>query len=77
MSDLTQLQTIIDGAFELRAELGPHNLPRELAAALEDCLALLDEGPVLELLSANARDLAARWLFWRTACFVGKSVSSK
>jgi 2,3,4,5-tetrahydropyridine-2-carboxylate N-succinyltransferase len=44
MSDLTRLQAVIDGAFERRAELGPHNLPRELGAALEECLALLDSG---------------------------------
>ena len=44
MTDLTKLRDVIDGAFERRAELNPHNLPEELDAALEECLTLLDRG---------------------------------
>jgi 2,3,4,5-tetrahydropyridine-2-carboxylate N-succinyltransferase len=46
MSDTERLSTLIDAAFERRAELGPKNLPRELDAALEETLALLDRGAV-------------------------------
>jgi 2,3,4,5-tetrahydropyridine-2,6-dicarboxylate N-succinyltransferase len=44
MTDLTALRATIDAAFERRAQLSPQNLPRELDAALEECLALLDSG---------------------------------
>jgi 2,3,4,5-tetrahydropyridine-2-carboxylate N-succinyltransferase len=46
MTDLTKLRTVIDAAFERRGELSPENLPRELDAALEECLTLLDGGEV-------------------------------
>ena len=46
MSDLKCLEAIIDAAFERRGELTPHNVPRELQAALEECIALLDSGRV-------------------------------
>ncbi|HKD55616.1 MAG TPA: 2,3,4,5-tetrahydropyridine-2,6-dicarboxylate N-succinyltransferase [Steroidobacteraceae bacterium] len=46
MSDLTRLRSVIDAAFERRAELGPNRQPRELAAALEETLTLLDSGAV-------------------------------
>jgi 2,3,4,5-tetrahydropyridine-2-carboxylate N-succinyltransferase len=44
MSDLAHLQSVIDAAFERRADLSPARLPHELAVALEECLALLDSG---------------------------------
>jgi 2,3,4,5-tetrahydropyridine-2-carboxylate N-succinyltransferase len=44
MSDLAHLESVIDAAFERRAELGPGRLPHELATALEESLALLDSG---------------------------------
>ncbi|HVH84238.1 MAG TPA: 2,3,4,5-tetrahydropyridine-2,6-dicarboxylate N-succinyltransferase [Steroidobacteraceae bacterium] len=44
MSAAPELRTAIDAAFERRAELTPENLPPALAAALEQCLALLDSG---------------------------------
>jgi len=46
MSDLARLRSVIDAAFERRAELGPNSRPRELAAALEETLTLLDGGAV-------------------------------
>jgi 2,3,4,5-tetrahydropyridine-2-carboxylate N-succinyltransferase len=46
MSDLAHLRQVIDAAFERRAQLGPKSLPRELAAALEETLGLLDSGTV-------------------------------
>jgi 2,3,4,5-tetrahydropyridine-2-carboxylate N-succinyltransferase len=44
MSDLKQLEATINDAYERRAELTPKNVPPELAAALQDCIALLDAG---------------------------------
>jgi 2,3,4,5-tetrahydropyridine-2-carboxylate N-succinyltransferase len=44
MSDLKQLEATINAAYERRAELTPKNLPRELDAALQECIALLDTG---------------------------------
>jgi len=41
MSDLKHLEAIITAAYERRAELTPKNLPRELDAALQECIALL------------------------------------
>jgi 2,3,4,5-tetrahydropyridine-2-carboxylate N-succinyltransferase len=44
MGERAQLQSVIDAAFERRAELTPQNLPAGLEAALEECIALLDSG---------------------------------
>jgi len=57
MSDPTSLRSIIDAAFERRAELSAKNLPRELDHALEECLTLLDSG---QLRVAEPRD--GRWV---------------
>jgi 2,3,4,5-tetrahydropyridine-2,6-dicarboxylate N-succinyltransferase len=46
MSDLENLATLIDAAFERRAELSPRNLPHQLSVALDECLELLDRGTV-------------------------------
>jgi len=46
MSNLLELQAVVDAAYERRAELGPSNTPHELAVALEECLELLDRGRV-------------------------------
>jgi 2,3,4,5-tetrahydropyridine-2-carboxylate N-succinyltransferase len=53
MSELARLRAIIDAAFERRASLSARHLPRELDAALEECLTLLDRG---ELRVAEPRD---------------------
>jgi 2,3,4,5-tetrahydropyridine-2,6-dicarboxylate N-succinyltransferase len=39
-----ELRATVEAAFERRAELSPKNLTPALAAALEECLALLDSG---------------------------------
>jgi 2,3,4,5-tetrahydropyridine-2,6-dicarboxylate N-succinyltransferase len=44
MSDLAGLRSVIEAAFEQRAQLTPGNLPRELDRALDECLTLLDGG---------------------------------
>lgn len=62
MSELAKLRSIIDAAFERRAELVPGNAPRELEDALEECLELLDRG---QLRVAEPRDggwLVNEWL---------------
>lgn len=44
MTDPRQLKARIDDAYERRASLSPGQAPRELEAALEECLELLDRG---------------------------------
>jgi 2,3,4,5-tetrahydropyridine-2-carboxylate N-succinyltransferase len=44
MTDLVKLQSTIDAAFERRAELTPKSTPRELDAAINECIGLLDSG---------------------------------
>jgi len=44
MNEQAKLKATIDAAFERRAELTARHLPRELDAALEECLGLLDSG---------------------------------
>lgn len=48
MSDfsLTDLQTIIDSAFEQRAELAPNKAPQQTQQAVQQTLALLDTGKI-------------------------------
>jgi 2,3,4,5-tetrahydropyridine-2,6-dicarboxylate N-succinyltransferase len=53
MSELPALRTLIESAYERRAQLSPANLPPELEAALEECLERLDVG---ELRVAEPRD---------------------
>jgi 2,3,4,5-tetrahydropyridine-2-carboxylate N-succinyltransferase len=57
MSSTEGLKATIDAAFERRAELNPQNLPAQLAAALEQCLELLDSGR-----ARVAQPLAGRWV---------------
>ncbi|MBV9913069.1 MAG: 2,3,4,5-tetrahydropyridine-2,6-dicarboxylate N-succinyltransferase, partial [Sinobacteraceae bacterium] len=44
MSSKDELQSIIEGAFEERAQLTPRSLTAELGDALDETLALLDSG---------------------------------
>jgi len=44
MSDPAGLKSVIDAAYERRAELSATNVPPDLGAALEECIALLDSG---------------------------------
>ncbi len=60
--ELERLRAIIDAAFEQRATLSPHHLPRELDGALEDCLERLDRGE-LRVAEPRAGDWAVNeWL---------------
>lgn len=42
--DLQNLKTVIDAAFEFRAEITPKNIPAGLEGVLEKCITLLDAG---------------------------------
>jgi 2,3,4,5-tetrahydropyridine-2-carboxylate N-succinyltransferase len=44
MTDRTRLQGLIEAAFERRADLTPQSVSAELAAAIEECIGLLDSG---------------------------------
>ena len=44
MTDQTALRTLIEAAFEARADITPTNISRELRIALDECLELLDSG---------------------------------
>ena len=62
MTDLGALRGIIDAAYEQRARLSAHNLPRELDAALEECLALLDSGAARVAEPGSAGWVVNQWL---------------
>src|ERR1700728_2995390 len=62
MSDTAGLKSVIDAAFARRAELGPGNLPRELDAALEECIGLLDCGAVRAAEPRDGRWVVNEWL---------------
>jgi 2,3,4,5-tetrahydropyridine-2-carboxylate N-succinyltransferase len=62
MSDPARLKSVIDAAFEQRAALGPKNLPRELAVALEETLGLLDSGALRVAEQRSAGWVVNEWL---------------
>jgi 2,3,4,5-tetrahydropyridine-2-carboxylate N-succinyltransferase len=62
MSEPDALRTVIDAAFERRAELNPQNLTPELAAALEECLSLLDSGRARVAEPVEGRWVVNEWL---------------
>jgi 2,3,4,5-tetrahydropyridine-2-carboxylate N-succinyltransferase len=62
MSEPDTLRAVIDAAFERRAELNPRNLTPELAAALEECLSLLDSGRARVAQPVEGRWVVNEWL---------------
>ncbi len=57
MADLEKLKSIVESAFERRAELTPRNLPPDLGATIDECIELLDSG------RARVAELqAGRWV---------------
>jgi 2,3,4,5-tetrahydropyridine-2,6-dicarboxylate N-succinyltransferase len=62
MSDPAGLRSVIDAAFARRAEFGPGNLPRELDAALEECIGLLDSGALRVAEPHGDRWVVNEWL---------------
>jgi 2,3,4,5-tetrahydropyridine-2-carboxylate N-succinyltransferase len=56
------LKTVIEDAFERRADLDPANVPHELAVALDDCLDLLDCGRARVAEKVDGRWTVNDWL---------------
>jgi len=44
MTDRAKLQSVIEAAFERRAELTPRNLPADVGAAIDESIEMLDSG---------------------------------
>jgi 2,3,4,5-tetrahydropyridine-2-carboxylate N-succinyltransferase len=62
MSELAQLRTIIDAAYERRAALSARHTPGELDEALEECLSLLDRGELRVAEPHNGGWAVNEWL---------------
>ena len=62
MTDLAKLQSLIDGAFERRAELSPRNLPADLSAAIDECIELLDSGKARVAEPQDGKWVVNEWL---------------
>jgi 2,3,4,5-tetrahydropyridine-2,6-dicarboxylate N-succinyltransferase len=60
--DLKTLRTIIEGAFERRAELTPKSVPVEVNAAVEESIALLDSGQARVAEKIDGRWVVNEWL---------------
>lgn len=61
MTDLTKLQTIIEQAYEARSTLTTEP-PPELAAALQECIGLLDSGQARVAEKVDGRWVVHEWL---------------
>ena len=62
MSSKAELQSIIEGAFEQRAQLTPQNVTPELGDALDETLGLLDSGAVRVAAPSASGWLVNQWL---------------
>ena len=62
MADIEKLQSVIEGAFERRAQLTPRNLPADLAAAIDECIELLDSGRARVAEPKDGRWVVNEWL---------------
>jgi 2,3,4,5-tetrahydropyridine-2,6-dicarboxylate N-succinyltransferase len=62
MTDLRRLQSVIDAAWEGRAQLNPKSLPDELDAAVNECIALLDSGQARVAEPQQGRWVVNEWL---------------
>ena len=62
MTDSAKLQSLIDAAFERRAELTPKNLPTDVAAAIDECIELLDSGRARVAEPKDGRWVVNEWL---------------
>jgi 2,3,4,5-tetrahydropyridine-2-carboxylate N-succinyltransferase len=59
---LDKLRTIVDDAYERRAELAPQSLTAELDEALADCIALLDAGRARVAEKRDGKWVVNQWL---------------
>src|SRR6266850_823288 len=62
MADIENLRPLIEAAFERRAELTPKNLPPDLAAAIDECIELLDSGAARVAQPKDGRWVVNEWL---------------
>jgi 2,3,4,5-tetrahydropyridine-2-carboxylate N-succinyltransferase len=62
MTDQTALKTLVEVAFEARAEITPSNVSRELRIALDECLELLDSGAARVAEKRDGRWQVNDWL---------------
>jgi 2,3,4,5-tetrahydropyridine-2,6-dicarboxylate N-succinyltransferase len=62
MTDRAKLQSLIEAAFERRAELTPRNLPADLAEAIDECIELLDSGQARVAEPKDGRWVVNEWL---------------
>jgi 2,3,4,5-tetrahydropyridine-2,6-dicarboxylate N-succinyltransferase len=62
MTDLNSLESVVDAAFEFRADITPSNIPPGLEGVLEKCIGLLDAGSVRVAESRNGIWVVNEWL---------------
>jgi len=62
MTDLAKLQSLIDSAFERRAELTPRNLPSDVGAAIDESIELLDSGKARVAEPKDGKWVVNEWL---------------
>ena len=62
MADTAKLQSLIETAFERRAELTPANLPADLRSVIDDCIELLDSGRARVAEPKDGRWVVNEWL---------------
>jgi 2,3,4,5-tetrahydropyridine-2,6-dicarboxylate N-succinyltransferase len=62
MADTAKLQSLIETAFERRAELTPTNLPADLRSVIDDCIELLDSGRARVAEPKDGRWVVNEWL---------------
>jgi len=62
MTDLAKLQSLIDSAFERRAELTPRNLPSDVGAAIDESIELLDSGRARVAEPKDGKWVVNEWL---------------
>ena len=62
MTDTDKLKSLIETAFERRAELTPGNLTAELRSAIDDCIELLDSGRARVAEPKGGRWVVNEWL---------------
>src|ERR1700761_5372563 len=62
MADVAKLQSLIESAFEERAQMTPSNLPAELRSAIDECVELLDTGRARVAEPRDGRWVVNEWL---------------
>ncbi len=62
MAEIEKLKSIIESAYERRAELTPRNIPQDLGAAIDECIELLDTGRARVAEPQGGRWVVNEWL---------------